>query len=128
MRRRITGVAVAILFVAGCDDDLPRFGTGHYCQRDDQCLEGLVCIARECAEPPAARGDPRPRADAGPDAGPGDAGPRDAGSMDAGALDAGSLDAGSPDAGAPDAGAADAGEPDAGEAADASGASGDAMP
>ena len=116
MRRGISGVAAAILsLAAGCDDDLSRFGAGHYCQRDDQCLEGLVCIARECAEPPAIRHEPRPSVDAGRDAATRDAAMRDTGPGDAGAIDAGPVDAGSLDAGGMDAGATDAGGPDAGD-------------
>lgn len=91
--------------IAGCDFDLPRKSAGQYCQRDDQCIEGLVCLSRQCTDPPIV-GEPRPLTDsgtmdAGTDAGPVDAG-TDAGPEDAG-TDAGPADAGT-DAGPEDAG------------------------
>jgi hypothetical protein len=104
-------VAILLLVAAGCEGDLPRFGEGHYCQRDDQCLEGFSCIARECTAPPARRGDQPGPADAGRDAGAREAGPP---------LDAGSPEGGVDAGGAPDAGGADAsGDPDAGSDPDA---------
>ena len=112
---RTIGVALALLVLGSCEEDLPRFGAGHYCQRDDQCLEGLVCVARECSEPPAARSGPHERLDGGRDAGASDASHfGDASAADAGPLDAAvSVDAGAADAGEePDGGADPDGGPD----------------
>lgn len=106
----VSSIVASLACAAGCDDALPPAGAGDYCQRDDQCIEGLVCLSRACSMPPARRGDPLPEPDTGPP--PMDAGSMDGSTMDA-AVDAGAMDAGT-DGGEMEAGI-DAGE-DAGEA------------
>ena len=102
----LCSLLLASAALPACDFGLPKKHPGEYCQRDSQCIEGLICLSRRCAAEPAPA-EPRPFTDAGPvDAGT-DAGPMDAGT-DAGPVDAGA-DAGPGDAGPDDAGPDDAG-------------------
>lgn len=83
---------VAGSLLVGCGDELPQKSAGEYCQRDEQCIEGLVCLSRRCVR--ESTGTPRPFIDAGPEPDAGfdagfDAGPdEDAGAdEDAGTAD-----------------------------------------
>jgi hypothetical protein len=63
MARRICWVALSTwtLLMSACSLTIEKAGVGDECRRPQDCVKGLMCVARVCLAPPA-EGTP-PRAD-----------------------------------------------------------------